>query len=152
MDSVLGRWRWRDVRQQHQAVYDYLLAQQPFCDAKNQWLGVVDDLAIASKHIDLIPQIKHNERRITVSRAGVSVSYNPDAIRIGGPPGSVRFAGAVVDPTTNRVVPTQGVTERIEQWVSFVIEGHGVNAAWLCKEGCAGARRIATEMSERFRL
>ena len=35
-DSVLGRWRWKSVREQHQAVYDYLLSLQPFTNATNR--------------------------------------------------------------------------------------------------------------------
>jgi len=52
MDASLGRWRWKSVRQQHQPVYDYLLSQQPFNNANNRWLTVVNDLAIAGKHIE----------------------------------------------------------------------------------------------------
>ena len=148
MDSILGRWRWKAVRAQNQAIYDYLLAQQPFHNAGNSWLAVVDDLAIAGKHIDLVPQTKTEERRITVSGAGGSVSWGPGVTFGSG----VSVAGAPIDPRTQRIIPTPGVTERVELWVSFIINGHNTNAAGLCKEACAGTRRITTEMSDKFGL
>jgi hypothetical protein len=110
---------------------------------------VVDDLAVAGKHIDLVPQTKVEERRVTVSReGGGSVSWGQGVTF--GP--VVRVQGAPVDPRTQRIVPTPGVTEKVESWVSFIIKDHNVNAAGLCKEACAGARRIATEMSDKFGL
>ncbi len=54
-DSTLGRWQWKRVHNDHQPVYDYMLANQPFSAAKNTWLNVVKDLAVQGKHIDLIP-------------------------------------------------------------------------------------------------
>ncbi len=151
MDSILGRWRWKAVRHQHQPAYDYLLAQQPFSNTNNRWLAVIDELAVAGKHIDLVPQTRTEEKRITVSRGGGSVTYNPAAVKFGSA-GTVRLAGALVDPRTQRIIPTDGVTERVELWVSFVISSHNINAAGLCKEACAGTRRIATEMSDQFAL
>lgn len=148
MDSSLGRWRWRSVRQQHQPVYDYLLSQQPFTKTSNGWLTIVNDLAIAGKHIDLVPQVKHEERRITVSGPGGSVSWGPGVTFGSG----VSIMGAPVDPRTQRIVPTHGLDEKIETWVSFVVTGHNVNAAGLCTAACAGTRRIASEMTSKFGL
>ena len=148
MDSTLGRWRWKAVRDAHHPLYDYLLAQQPFSHASNNWLTVVNDLAVASKHIDLVPQTRSEERRTTVSGPGGSVSWN-QGVTFGS---GVSVMGAPVDPRTQRIVPTPGVVERVETWVAFIISTHNVNAAWLCREACAGTRRVATEMSDRFGL
>lgn len=148
MDSILGRWRWKSVRQQHQLVYDYLLSQQPFMNPSNCWLAVVNDLAIAGKHIDLVPQVKHEERRTTVSGPGGSVSWG-SGVTFGS---GVSIMGAPVDPRTQRIIPTHGLTEKIETWISFVVVGHNVNAAGLCTEACAGTRRIANEMTAMFGL
>jgi hypothetical protein len=148
-DSVLGRWRWRSVKSNHQAVYDYLRAQQPFVSPANKWLATLNDLAVASKHIDLVPQKRIEERRITVTGPnGGSVSWGPGVIFGNG----VLVNGAPIDPATQRIRPTPGVTERIEVWVAFVIQGYGVDALAFCRLACAQARRIVTEMTEKFAL
>jgi len=173
LDSFLGRWRWKAVRAQHQDLYDYLLAQQPFTSPKNQWLAVVSDIANKGKHIDLVPQKRTEERRTTVTKeGGGSVSWGQDSLEFGpggsvefGPggqivfgPGGVRFTGnisvvgAPIDTGSQQIVPTLGVTQKIETWVSFLLGEHGVNATGLCKEACAGTRRIAVEMSDKFGL
>jgi hypothetical protein len=154
LDSSLGLWRWKSVRGEHQPLYDYLLSQQPFSDRKNRWLAVVNDLSVQGKHIDLVPQTRTEGTRINVSNAaGASVNWNPALVRFGGGPGAqVHFAGAPIDPATQRIVPTSGVTERIEVWVSFVIEGYGVNAGGFCKDACRETRRITQEMTDKFGL
>lgn len=149
LDSILGRWRWKTVRDQHGAVYDYMLGQQAFSNQANAWLPIVDDLAVAGKHIDLSPQTKTEERRITVNGPGGQVSWNPSGVTFGH---GVFINGAPVNPTTQRIVPTVGVTERIETWVHFIVGEHNVNAAGLCKQACDGVRRIATEMTTKFGL
>jgi hypothetical protein len=60
--------------------------------------------------------------------------------------------GAPVNPQTQRIVPTPGVTERVDTWVSFEIQGHGVNAAGFCNEACREVRRITNEISDKFGL
>jgi hypothetical protein len=148
VDSTLGRWRWKAVRAQHQDVCDYIIAQQPFSNGANSWLAIVKALSNAA-HVDLVPQTKVEERRITVTGAGGgSVSWG-HGVTFGA---GVSIMGAPVDPKTQRIVPTQGVTERIETWVSFNIQDHNVNAAGLCKEACEGTQRIVKEMSDKFCL
>ena len=66
--------------------------------------------------------------------------------------GGVSVMGAPINPATQRIVPTPGVTEKIETWVSFVIEGYHVNAAGFCKEACQKTRKIAEEMTGVFGL
>lgn len=152
VDSTLGNWRWKSVKDQHQELYDYLLSIQP-TPGKNKWLTVLFDLSVQGKHIDLVPQKRYEERRVTVSRGDGIVSWNPDAVRFGSGPGvQVRVAGAQINPATQRIFPTEGVTERLETWVSFIIDGHNVNAAGFCKEGCAETRRIIQEMTDKFGL
>jgi hypothetical protein len=147
-DSIFGRWRWKTVRDQHQAVHDYLLRIQPFTDAANRWLSILNDLTVQGKHIDLVPQKKTEERRITVTSATGSVSWG-SGVTFGS---GVSIAGAPIDPRTQRIVPTPGVTEKIETWVSFEIEGHGVNAYGFCQDACRDVRRIAREISDQFEL
>jgi hypothetical protein len=152
-DSILGRWRWKTVRDKHQAIYEFLLGHQPFVNKSNDWLRILNDLAVQGKHIDLVPQTKTEERRITVEREGAKVSWNPAAVKFGGgPEASISVAGAPIDPRTQRIVPTPGVTERVETWVNFNIQGYGVNAAGFCTGACRDIRRLATEMSDKFGL
>ena len=149
-DSTMGRWRWQSVQSKHQSVCNYLLAQQPFSNADNNWLAVLNDLAVQGKHIELVPQMRTETRRVTVETPGGGrVSWNPSRVRFGG---GVRVGGAPVDPATQRIVPTQGVTERIETWVSFTIAEHNVNALGFCEEACSKTRKLAEEMSDKFDL
>jgi hypothetical protein len=150
LDSVLGRWRWKAVRADHQPVYDYMLALQPFVSDANRWFTLLNDLAVQGKHIDLVPQKRNEERRTTVTGpGGGSVSWGQGVTFHGS---GISIMGASVDPRTQRIVPTPGVTEKIEVWVGFEIQGYGVNAAGFCTEACREVRRIAVEMSERFGL
>lgn len=151
LKSTLGGWGWKHVKDQHQALFEYLLSKQPFSSADNRWLSVLFDLAVQGKHIDLVPQTRVEERRITVSAAAGSVSWGP-GVTFGGPPGSVQVMGATIDPKTQRIVPTPGVEERIETWISFLIQGHDVNAAGFCSDACKKARQIAQEMTDKFGL
>lgn len=147
-DSVLGRWRWKSPRNHHQPVYDFLLAQQAFAAAQNGWLSVLGDLS-NQEHIELVPQKRHEARQITVTGAGGgSVSWGPGVTFGGG----VSVMGAPIDPRTQRIVPTPGVKEKTEIWVSFLIDGHGVNAASFCQEACRETRRILQEMTDNFGL
>lgn len=109
---------------------------------------MLDDLALQGKHIDLLLQRRVEDRRTTVSRGSSSVSWN-SGVRFSG---NVSVMGAPIDPRNQRIVPTPGVTERVEIWVSFVIDGHNVNAASFCQEACRQVRRIVTEMSKEFGL
>lgn len=149
-ESTLGRWQWKQTKGAHQQLIDYLLAKQPFDSEKNKWLRIVKDLAIQGKHIDLVPQKRIEERRISVKNArGAGVSWNPDAVRFGG---RVHVVGAPIDPATQRIVPTEGVTEKLEIWVNFIIDGYGVDAAGFCKQACKETRRIVEEMTDQFAL
>lgn len=153
VDTTLGRWRWKSVRAQHQPVYDYLLKLQPFQCPAHKWLAVLADLAIQGKHIDLVPQKRSEEHRITVNSPGGSVSWIPEAVTFPGGAGvQVSIFGVPIDPRTQRVVPNSVVSERIEVWVSFLISGHDVNALGFCQEACRETRRIAEEMSTIFKL
>lgn len=149
LDSTLGNWRWKSVKDQHQPIYDYLTSIQP--TAQNKWLTVLFDLAVQGKHIDLTPQKRTETKRITVESVagGGSVSWDPSAVRFGH---GVSIMGVPVNPQTQRIAPTQHLTERIETWVSFMIAGHDVNAAGFCREACQGTRKIVQDMTDQFGL
>jgi hypothetical protein len=149
LDSILGRWRWKTVREKHQAIYDFLLALHPFVNRSNDWLRILNDLTVQGKHIDLVAQKRTEQRQITVTgAAGGVVSWGPGVTFGSG----VSVMGAPIDPRTQRIVPTPGVTEKIETWVNFEIQDYGVNAAEFCTDACREVRRVATEMSQKFSL
>jgi hypothetical protein len=147
-DSTMGRWRWKAVRVQHQAIYDHLFALQPFIKAENRWLHVLNEMAVASKHIDLEPQARRDSKRVTVTRGNSSVSWT-SGVSFGG---GVAIMGAPIDPATQRIVPTPGVTESVELWVGFLIPQHGVNAAGFCSEACQKVRSIIDDVYSKFGL
>jgi hypothetical protein len=81
-DSTLGNWRMK--RADHSAIYDYLLAQQPFTSDKNQWIPVLFDLAVQGKHVDLLPQKRVEEKHTTVTGpGGSSISWGGHALTLG---------------------------------------------------------------------
>lgn len=120
---------------------------QPFADKKNDWLRILNDLAVASKHIDLVPQKRITEQRITVSSPnGSTVSWG-QGVTFGS---GVHIFGAPVNPTTQRIIPTTGVIEREETWVSFLIEGYSVEPLAFCKDAAREVRTISNFMKGQF--
>lgn len=148
-DAVLGRWRWKSVREDHQPLYDFLLSKQPFTASVNLWLRTLNDITNQGKHIDLVAQVRKEERRITVqSPGGGSVSWTSGVVFGSG----ISIGGAPIDPSTQRIVPTPGYTESIETWVSFIIDGYNVNALGFLEEARKQTRSIASEMHDIFEL
>jgi len=142
--SILGRGFMTDLDRIHKNLYNFLLKRQPFTSEDNQWLDLLSKIAAEGKHIRLTPQKRTETRRIEVSRAGGgSVSWDPSSVRFGS---GVSILGAPVDPKTQKPVPTPGVIEQVEIWVSFILEGYEVNALGFCKEACQKTRMLIQEM------
>jgi hypothetical protein len=80
---------------------------------------------------------------------GGSITFGPEGTRFAG---KMAVMGAPIDPLTQPIIPTPGHSQRVEIWVSFLIDGHGVDAGGFCKEACQETRRIVQEMTERFGL
>ncbi len=156
-DSTLGRWRWKHVAQFHRPIYEFFLERQPFQSPDKRWLKILDQLAVHGKHIDLVPQTKIEQKWISVSgssgQSTFQASWNPDAVRFGSGPGVfISIGGAPIDPRTQRIVPTEGVAEKLEIWVSFVLVGYGVNALTFCEEAVKQTHDMVEEMSSLFGL
>lgn len=142
--SILGRASKGNVGRVDKNLYDFLLKQQPFSSQENRWLGLLGEIANEGKHVRLTPQKRTEKiRRISVSGRGGKVSWSPSHVKYG--PG-VKIMGAPVDPRTQRIVPTPGVTEQVEIWVSFVFPDSGVDALRFCKEACQKTRVLIEEM------
>jgi hypothetical protein len=141
--SRLGEGRMGDLDKVHKNLYDFLLSKQPFSAGENRWLDILTKIAGKGKHVQLIPQKRMETRRIKVSGRGGSVSWDPSAVKFSN---GVSILNAPVDPRTQRIIPTHGVTEQVEIWVSFIFEGYGVNALGFCKEACQKTRALIEEM------
>lgn len=129
--SILGRALIKDLKSDHPAFYDFLIKNQPFSDKNNDWLSSLGEISAEEKHIRLVPQTRTEQHRIRVTKeGGGEVSWNPSGVTFGQ---GVRVFGAPVDPATQRIVPTPGVTERDEVWVAFILDGYGLNALTFCR-------------------
>lgn len=156
-DSIMGRWRWRSVKENHNTLYEFLKKTQPFINIHNQWLEILNNLAIKSKHIDLVPQKRIEDTRISIqhsSGSSISWSNSPNStVRFNNGPGvQIKFFGQDFNPQTQRVSPHKDITQKTEIWVSFIIEGENVNALEFCTLCCQQVRRIVTKMSNEFSL
>ncbi len=142
--STLGRGHMIDLDGVHKKLYEFLLMKQPFQSGENQWLSLLAKIAPEGKHVRLTPQKRTEARRIKVSRGeNGHVSWDQSSVKFGA---GVSIMGAPVDPTTQRIVPTPGVTEQVEIWISFILEDYGVNALGFCKEACQKTRALIEEM------
>lgn len=148
--SILRRGFMTNLDKIYKNLYDFLLNRQPFSSKENQWLDLLTKIAAEGKHVRLTPQKRTETHRIKVSRpGGGSVSWDPSSVRFGS---GVRSMGAPIDPRTQRIVPTPGVTEQVEIWVSFILEGYGVSALGFCKEACQKTRVLIEEMVNLLQL
>jgi hypothetical protein len=141
--STLGRGYMSDLDKTCKNLYIFLLDKQPFSNQENRWLDLLTKIAGEGKHVQLTPQTRTETRRISVSGHGGEVSWNQSSVKFGG---GVSVLGAPINPSTQRIVPTPGVTERVEIWVSFTLEGYGVNALGFCKEACQKTKALIEEM------
>lgn len=142
--STLGKGRMANLDKVHKILYDFVLKQQPFSSDENRWLKLLAEIAAEGKHVRLAPQKRIETRRIKVSGpGGGSVSWDPSSVKFGR---GVSVVGAPIDPSTQRIIPTPGVTEQVEIWVSFMLDDYGVNALGFCKEACQKTRALVDEM------
>lgn len=142
--STLGKGRMANLDKVHKILYDFVLKQQPFSSDENRWLKLLAEIAAEGKHVRLAPQKRIETRRIKVSGpGGGSVSWDPSSVKFRR---GVSVVGAPIDPSTQRIIPTPGVTEQVEIWVSFMLDDYGVNALGFCKEAYQKIRALVDEM------
>jgi hypothetical protein len=147
--STLGRGSMASLDRIHPNLYQFLMEHQPFLSGENQWLVVLAKVVAEGKHIRLTPQKRKETRRIKVSGRGGQVSWDASSVKFGA---GVSVMGAPIDLSTQRIVPTPGVSEVVEIWVSFIVEGYGVNALGFCREACHKTRALIEEMVGVFEL
>jgi len=144
--STLGRGCMTQLATSSPQLHQFLLSKQPFTSQDNHWLRILSELAAEGKHVRLAPQKRVETSRIAVTRAKWgTVSWDPSAVKFG--PG-VSILEAPVDPQTQCIVPTPGVSERLEARVAFVIDGLEVNALGFCRDACVRTRQLIEEMAD----
>lgn len=146
--STIGRWRIQDLEHNFPDIYNFFNSRQPFISDKNNWLLIVKELA-NKKHIGLIPQKREKITNITYTSPSGTVMFNARAVRFGS---GAHILGAPVDPTTQRIVPTPGVREKIEVWVAFKIEGFDLNILPFCRESCLKVSNIVEIAIQTFNI
>lgn len=156
-DSIMGRWRWKSVKENHNNLYEFLKSTQPFINQRNQWLGILNNLAVKGKHIDLVPQKRIDDIRTTIQHSsGSSISWGNSPHSTvqfnAGPNVQIKIFGQDFNPQTQRVSPHKDIIQKTEIWVSFIIEGENVNALEFCTSCCQQVRGIVTKMSNDFSL
>lgn len=148
--SILGRASKGSVDRISKTLYDFLLSRQPFSSDQHQWLALLRSITVEGKHVQLTSQKRIEARRIKVTeRSGGSVSWDPSSVRFGA---GVRVVGAPVDPKTQRIVSTPGISQQVEIWVSFVMGDYGINALEFCKEAYQKTRELIEEMVTTLKL
>lgn len=145
-DSILGR-SVRGFKTKCPNLYSYYLSKQPFVSGNN-WISVLRNIA-GEKHIGLVAQKRTEATHITIASSAGTVHLISESVKFG--PG-VAILGAPIDPVTQRIIPTPGVEEKIEKWVSFVIEQYNVDALQFCKESYKNVKAIVTELGDQFKL
>lgn len=93
-------------------VYALLEAVQPY---NAGWLGKFNKLNNHNKHQDLVEQTRTEERRVTVSRGGGSVSWG-SGVTFGS---GVSVMGVPVNPATQMPIPNSVTTTEVVVWVDF---------------------------------
>lgn len=148
--STLGQGGMADLDKSHKELHDFLLKQQPFSSTDNRWLDLLAKIAAEGKHVRLTPQkLTERIRRINVSSPSGTVSWDASSVRFGA---GVTIMGAPVDPVTQQIVPTPGVTQKVDILVAFMFDTYGVEALTFCRETCKKTRALIEEMVNVLRL
>ncbi|MFA5769909.1 MAG: hypothetical protein WC894_00245 [Patescibacteria group bacterium] len=140
-DSTIGKWMINNLETSYPEIYSFLLSKQPFTNGDNKWLEIINILA-SQKHIGLTPQKREEITHIKISSQAGTVHLISEQVRFG--PG-VSILGAPVDPNTQRIIPTPGVEEKIEKWISFVLEGYGLDALEFCRNSYNNVKKVISE-------
>lgn len=140
--SQLGRSELSLLEKNSPATYDILRTAQPFASENNRWLAAVRDLSNEGKHVKLVSQERHVTKRTTVSGPGGSVRWG-NGVTFG--PG-VSIMGAPIDPKTQEIVPTPGVTSTSVYLISFEFSNTRVNALGFLAEAIDKVEALTTNL------
>jgi len=142
LKSVLGRAKMGDLEINYRDFYQFIDSVQPY-NQDYLWLKHLANFA-SEKHIRLTPQIKTETRRVTVSRGGGSVSWG-QGVTFGG---GVSVMGVPINPKTQMPVPNNVAETKVENWISFLLEGSDINVLGLCKKSVEDGEKIIKKVLE----
>lgn len=127
--SCLGKWNATNLDVISPETDRKLRSLQPFVHCKNKIFSRIRQLA-NKKHTGLVPQIRKEQSRVTVSQPSVgSVSWGPGVTFGNG----VSVMGIPIDPRTQRPVHNIGAEVTVETWVSFHFSEGDEDALAFCK-------------------
>lgn len=116
-----------------------LEATQEFANAANRWLPNLATLANENKHENLTPQVRSEDKRVTVETAGGgSVSWG-SGVKFGG---DVRIGGVPIDISTQLPVPHPSQVVRQGIWVDFAFDSTGDSVLPFLGTATRGARDV----------
>lgn len=143
--SAMGQW---GIVQPELLIPDLdakLRSLQPFTNAANAIYARIRSLA-NQKHTKLVPQTRHENKRVNISSTGGggSVSWG-EGVQFGQ---GVSLMGVPIDPHTQMPVHTRGINATIQTWVSFHLESGDGEARDFCSRAIAATRRAIMALLE----
>ncbi|MBD3362149.1 hypothetical protein GF362_00335 [Candidatus Dojkabacteria bacterium] len=122
------------------AIFNLLESYQPYKEGYD-WLGKFADITSKLKHMELIPQKKTEQTRISSENntSSSKVSWDPNSVKFGN---GVYINQAYVNPTTQLPVRHPNNVVRKEIWVSFLFDGHDVSVLPFLKQCLNGVEKI----------
>jgi len=135
--SSLGQWKASQLAMLAPMLDAKLRSLQPFADPKNVIFSRMRDLA-NRKHTGLAPQKRSEDRRVNVASAGGGSVTWGQGVTFGS---GVSVMGVPIDPRTQMPAHTQGISVKVEKWISFHFDDNGDDALSFCQESVRAARR-----------
>jgi hypothetical protein len=137
------------LQTQAPAVYDLILAMQPFQSGDN-WLYDLCSVVNENKHNRLQAQVRSETETHTVqSESGsVTVPVNNPNIKITSMPGAVKMFGVPAQFTDKGILtaPSGRIQHIRTKWVAFTFEGTEVNVIGLLEKAVKGVATFAEQL------
>ena len=141
--STMGRGKMLSLEKDSPETFAVFWRAQPFVSADNRWLAILGHVVNKGKHVRLMQQVRQVKQRTTVQRGNSSVSWTRGNVKFGS---DVSVVGAPIDPRTQDVAPTAGVTFRTVDLVSYEFPDYDVNVLAFLKDALAGVDILTKEL------
>jgi hypothetical protein len=136
--STMGVWNASDLQTLSPELDAKLRSLQPFSAEENVIYARIRELA-NKKHTSLVPQVRQEQSRVSVARAGSGgVSWGPGVTFGGG----VSVMGAPIEPQTQMPAHNHGIDVSKEIWVNFLFKEGGENALAFCRQAPLATDRV----------
>jgi len=120
-------------------TYQIIETVQPY---NNPWLGQFNKLNNHNKHQDLVEQTRTEQRHVSVSRGGGSVSWGPGVTFGSG----VSVMGVPIDPQTQMPVPNKVTKTEVTIWVDFKFAEIGQSVLPFIGRSINGVRQLFDDL------